>query len=310
MGKTTWTFEMESQLALFYEKHTPMKEMCEWFHKKPCAISSKAMSMGLTQKYPKSNAKNFTAPYQNYDWCYEHYIVKGMSLQQMADELGCQKRVVQKWCTDKFGLHRRTAKFYIQPNSEQHQIILAGTLGDGHISARDNIYIESHAQDEKDYLFWKYEKLQNLCVSSPTYYPEKLITHLGGPRIQQPYYRFETRKIQYLEEIKSMSISDKIRALTSFGLCLYMLDDGSRNHSNWILCTAKFSPDETALFVKVMQKNFSLSCRPCKDSRYIIFDADSSRKLDNMILSFLPQNLDIIHKKIFKDKDVANAELP
>lgn len=33
MGKTTWTFEMESQLALFYEKHTPMKEMCEWFHK-------------------------------------------------------------------------------------------------------------------------------------------------------------------------------------------------------------------------------------------------------------------------------------
>ena len=30
MGKTTWTFEMESQLALFYEKHTPMKEMCEW----------------------------------------------------------------------------------------------------------------------------------------------------------------------------------------------------------------------------------------------------------------------------------------
>jgi hypothetical protein len=107
-----------------------------------------------------------------------------------------------------------------------------------------------------------------------------------------------------------MSISDKIRALTSFGLCLYMLDDGSRNHSNWILCTAKFSPDETALFVKVMQKNFSLSCHPCKDSRYIIFDADSSRKLDNMILSFLPQNLDIIHKKIFKDKDVANAELP
>ena len=222
MGKTTWTFEMESQLALFYEKHTPMKEMCEWFHKKPGAICSKAMSMGLTQKYPKSNAKNFTAPYQNYDWCYEHYIVKGMSLQQMADELGCQKRVVQKWCTDKFGLHRRTAKFYIQPNSEQHQIILAGTLGDGHISARDNIYIESHAQDEKDYLFWKYEKLQNLCVSSPTYYPEKLITHLGGPRIQQPYYRFETRKIQCLEEIKSMSISDKIRALTSFGLCLYM----------------------------------------------------------------------------------------
>lgn len=67
MGKTTWTFEMESQLALFYEKHTPMKEMCEWFHKKPGAICSKAMSMGLTQKYPKSNAKNFTAPYQNYD---------------------------------------------------------------------------------------------------------------------------------------------------------------------------------------------------------------------------------------------------
>lgn len=45
MGKTTWTFEMESQLALFYEKHTSMKEMCEWFHKKRASDKSCGIHM-------------------------------------------------------------------------------------------------------------------------------------------------------------------------------------------------------------------------------------------------------------------------
>lgn len=57
MGKTTWTFEMESQLALFYEKHTPMKEMCEWFHKKTWCHLFKSYVHGINTKVSKEQCQ-------------------------------------------------------------------------------------------------------------------------------------------------------------------------------------------------------------------------------------------------------------
>lgn len=301
---------MEKELEKFYKEKVPLKEVCSYFGKKESAISSKAIELGLTSKYPKKNSKKFFAPYQNYEWCYQHYIVQGMSLQKMADELGCKKRVVQKWCTDIFGLHRRTASHYFQLTPEQYQIVLSGTLGDGHISSRDLCYIESHAVDEQEYLFWKFNKLQNLCSSTPTLYPAKTTSHWGKPYTCQPYYRYETRKVDSFKQILSMSRSEKIFQLSALGIVLYFLDDGSRSNSNWSLCVAMLSEEDKDLLIEKLYSEFNIQGHRQTDARYLLFDSKSSELLDDLILTLLPNDIDVIQKKIMKHRGAAYAKLP
>lgn len=47
---------MESKLEEFYKAETPLKDVCSYFGKKESAISSKAIELGLTSKYPKKNS--------------------------------------------------------------------------------------------------------------------------------------------------------------------------------------------------------------------------------------------------------------
>ena len=296
---------MEKKLEEFYRDNVPQKEICLYFNKKPSAISSKAIELGLTKKYMRKNNPNYKAPYQDYDWCYQNYIVQGKSLQAMADELHCQKRVVQKWCTDTFGLHRRSAAQYLTLNPIQYQIIVAGTLGDGHISPRDLCYIESHSVDEKEYLFWKYEKLKNLCASAPTWYPEKQMTHFGGSYLCKPYYRYETRKINSLQSILEMSRSDRITKMSALGIGLYFLDDGSRTHSNWELCVAMLSAIDKSWLLEKLSRQYGIHGHILKDERYVLFDSVSSNRVDDLILEFLPSNIDVVQKKIMKYRGAA-----
>ena len=216
-------------------------------------ISSRSSYLKLGDKYMRSNNPKFKAPYQDYDWCYERYINKGMSHQEMADECGASLRVIQKWCCEIHKLNARTFKENKEMTDKQYQIILFGTLGDGHIDKRENqpLYIESHAIDEKEYLFWKYDQLKDLCNSPPKYYKE-IYSQFGTDKyyLCQPYYRVETRIINQLKEIREMARIDKINRLNEFGLSLHVLDDGNRR-DHWQLCLAEYSQEEIDLYIKI-----------------------------------------------------------
>ena len=63
-------------------------------------ISSRSSRLKLGDKYMRNNNPKFKAVYQDYDWCYERYVIKGMTHQEMADECGASLRVIQKWCSE------------------------------------------------------------------------------------------------------------------------------------------------------------------------------------------------------------------
>lgn len=306
MGKRTWTEEEEKQLEEMYKDGLSFKEISEKLNRSISSINDKSLRMKLGEKYIRKNNPRFKAPYQDYDWCFDRYIERGMTHQQMAQECGATKRVIEKWCSGIHHLNNHTFRKLKKLNNIQKQIIMFGLLGDGHIDKRDTqpMYIECHAEDEKEYLFWKYDILKDICNKEPTYY-KAAYSSFGKNKqyLCKPIYRLNTKIIDDLYEIRSMKKLEIIKQLNEFGLCLHILDDGNRSDL-WHICLAEWSNEEKNLYISICKNKFDLNCYLNKDDRYAYFDANSSRKIDEIILFNIPNNLDVVNKKIIKNDKI------
>lgn len=230
---------------------------------------------------------------------FEQIITQSKTPTEIANEYGYTTRVVEKWAYEKFNLSNRTYKNLATITPRQRMLILAGTLGDGHIDKREKypIYIEVHAENQKEYLFWKYELLKNLCMSKPTYKkPCKKIFNEKEYSVQGQY-RFTTRAIQQLDEIRKMDRIDKIMELDEFGISLHILDDGYRGSSGWEICLAEWSEEEIDAYMSKL-KSFGAEPRRLHDKRYVGISASTSKTIDMVILKNVPNNIDIIKNKI------------
>lgn len=256
--------------------------------------------MELSSKYMRNNNPNYKAEYQNYEWCYEKIVVEGKMPQDIAEETGYSRRVIEKWTREKYGLSNRTFKEYAQLTPIQYSLILAGTLGDGHIDKRENnpIYIESHAEDQMDYMFWKYNVLKNLCNSEPKYYESGKAIFNGIQYNRQPSYRMETRTIYQLKTIRGMSRMSKINELDELGFCTHLLDDGYRGDDSWQVCFGDWTIEEEKVYLDYIYNNYGLNGKIRKDIRYASFNSSDSKIIDSMILKNIPNNMDIIKYKI------------
>ena len=212
MGKRTWTDEQFEELKQLYREGNTCEQIAEILGRKPSAVHSKLSTWDISEKPIRKNNTNFKAVYQGYDWCFDHYINRGMDYQQMASECGASPRVIQKWCSEKHRLNEFTFKENKKLSDQQYMLILAGTLGDGHIDKRETlpIYIESHAENEKGYLFWKYSILKDCCASPPSEIAAQEKIFNGKGYFCQKEYRFQTRAINQLKEILEMSKIEKI----------------------------------------------------------------------------------------------------
>lgn len=302
MGKRNWTLEEENLLALYYEDNKSINEIAKLLNRTQCSITRKTERLGLSSKHIKSNNPNFKAIYQDYDWCYQKYIVENKTYKEMAEEANCSVRVIQKWCSERHNLNRRTYRKNKCLSLKQKELIMFSLLGDGHITSNGQpVFIVCHADNQKDYLYWKYDILKDLCGTEPKHYEPSYENQDSDKKCKyhSPYkfYRFGTKIIDSLTLIKNMSKSEIIEELNSFGICIHLLDDGNRSSSNWSVCVASFTEAEKDLYI-IKCKELGLNCKKLKDTRYISFDAISSRKIDDLILSNLPNNLDIVKYKI------------
>lgn len=301
MGKRTWTIEEEQLLDLCYKEKRPISEIAKLLNKTDKSISAKAMKMGLIANNIKKNNPKFKAIYQDYDWCYQKFVIENKSHREMAEEANCSLRVIQKWCSEIHRLNKRTFKENKHLSDKQKELIMFSLLGDGHIDKRENqsLFIVSHAENQKDYLYWKYDILKDICSNKPAYYGESY-ANFGTDKqyLCKPYYRICTRIINDLITIREMTKSEIINQLNEFGICIHLLDDANRSHSNWVVCVADFTSEEKELYINKCHNDLGLDCYIEKDDRYIQFDAASSRKIDNLILTYLPNDLDIVKYKI------------
>lgn len=308
MGRTIWTQEQIDTLTRCYKDNIPREEIAQKLGKTKTSIQSKASALGLTSLCVNKNSSNYKAIYQDSEWLLNQVLL-GKEPQDIANELNVSKRVIEKWLYEKNHFIFREV-YKLSPI--QRQIVIWGTLGDGHIDKRETqpLYIESHSVKEKDYIFWKYEQLKPMFNQPPVFYKGKPKTFNGGTKIYncKDYYRMSSKIIDDLDNIRKMSKLEKIKTLDNLGLSLYMLDDASRSDSNWELCVAMLSQEEKEYFLDICKDRLNINgyIQNC-DNRYITFDAVSSRQIDDIILNVLPHDLDIVTKKIYNHrKDLAN----
>ena len=301
-----WTDAELNTLRECYSKYMSLKEIAVILNRTEHAISVKAQRLGLCDEYIRKNNSHFKDIYQDYDWLKERYINKLMTPEEIAIEANTTPRTIRKWC-ERHKLYQNEAKRAIHLTDLQYDLIMFSLLGDGHIDKRETqpIFIISHAENQKDYLFWKYNILKNICNSEPSFIKES-ITQFGDRLYEcQSNYRISTRIIDELIPIRSMSKSDIINHLTEFGLAIHFLDDAScDNDSLWTLCYAAFTEEEKGLYRKILKERFGIEARLRKDNRYIGFSKPDSKKISEIILRNIPNNLDIIKYKIL-EKGVA-----
>ncbi|MFK7678657.1 hypothetical protein ACI3ER_11505 [Bacillus sp. Wb] len=244
--------------------------------------------------------KNLKAIYHEYDWCYQKFVTEGMNHKEMADEAGVSERAIKKWCVERHRLTNDYRRVHKKLNQEQEDLIIGSLLGDGHITNEkySPLFIVSHAEDQKDYLYWKYNILKDLCNQEPKRQDSKEKVFGEESFMSQPSYRIHTRVYDDLIRMRDMSRIELVKSLTNFSFSIWMLDDGNRAVSNWSLCLGQIDDELTNVLEKVLKERFDISFYIKKDQRYIEFDAESSRTIDSIILNSIPNDLDIIKNKI------------
>ena len=66
---------------------------------------------------------------------------------------------------------------------------------------------------------------------------------------------------------------------------------------------AEYTEEEKQLFIDICKEKFSLLPHIINsDNRYLLFNAEDSREIDNIILRNIPNSLDIIQYKIVNNK--------
>jgi len=168
----------------------------------------------------------------------------------------------------------------------QKSLIIGTMLGDGYlrvIPGRKNAFLEiNHSFSQKQYTDWKFDKLQNICISKPK-------TRKGnGNRIA---YRFYTKQHPELTGFynrfykKGYKIVPDNLKLDAAALSVWFMDDGSKcGNSNFYLNTQQFSKNHQIKLLNYLEK-FGLKANLNKDKKYyrIRFFTSSINKLKELL---------------------------
>lgn len=256
------------------------------------------------------NSIHFKAMYQDYDWCYQKFVLDGLNHQEMAVEAKTTIRTIKKWVVEKHRLTGNLRKEIKKLNTIQEDLIVGSILGDGHITNEKYIpiFIVSHANDEKDYLYWKYEILKDICNMSPSLVKSTEKPFGDKKYISQDAFRFNTRALDELIKFRDMPIIEVLTRMNEFSFSVWMLDDAHRSPNYWELCVAPYNENEVNKILEVLRTSFNLECKlHSTDNRYIRFTAKASRDIDAIILKNIPNELDVIKKKITNNNICAEA---
>lgn len=135
---------------------------------------------------------------------------------------------------------RARKNLFLALTDEQREILIGCVLGDAYIHKLGKIIIEQSAK-QKDYLFWKYNELKNLCYPAK---PAKIIridkrnnkNYYSNVFYLRQYFRL-WRKIFYRENKKVFP--DNL-LLTPLSVAVWYMDDGSQSCGNCIISTEGF----------------------------------------------------------------------
>lgn len=155
---------------------------------------------------------------------------------------------------------------------KQREIIVGTILGDGWI---DGKCLRMKQSDKyKDYIFWLYSNLENLCNQKPKqrkdnkqwYFQTRFLPEI---KIYKDFFYPSNKKI-IPKNIVSLLVSP-------LSLAVWYMDDGSldfrpKDHYNFSFSTNAFSLNDNKLLVNALKINFGVEARIhtplCRNKRY------------------------------------------
>lgn len=191
---------------------------------------------------------------------------------------------------------------------EEKDILVGSLLGDGCLRIMDGCkapaFSVSHSEKQKEYVFWKYEKLRKWVTTPP--WREERTYHKNRSR-KTISWRFQTISNTVFSDLyntfykngkkiipESLSLLLKNSPLA---LAVWLMDDGNRNHQSVFLNTQSFSLKEQHRLSEVLHEVYGFHVTVNKHSRSngvelhrIRIDTASTRGLKSILGNhILPQ---------------------
>jgi len=144
----------------------------------------------------------------------------------------------------------------------QRDIIIGTILGDGYLETKGDItrLQLKQSEEKKEYIFWLYEELKNLCKSAP-----KQRTDNRQWYVNTRYFSELTllRKKFYRNKIKFVPKNIDISLQKPLSLAIWFMDDGTldwrvKDHYAYRLTTNCFSIEDNELLAAALKKNFNV----------------------------------------------------
>lgn len=207
--------------------------------------------------------------------------------------------------------NKRSKVFFI--NNELEQLILGSILGDGSISKW------SRNKDSKLNLNSKVTIKHSLiqeeyCLYKQALFSNHIKTYLYYKQPSSKDYYIQDKKVKdngsiILDTMKNISInkfrdifynknnikfiSKYLYKLSSLGLAIWFMDDGSKHSSGYYLHTNCFTYKDHLLLVKILKHNFDLnsSIHKSKDSFTIYIPSKEVAKFNSLVKDYICESM-------------------
>ena len=162
--------------------------------------------------------------------------------------------------------------------SHQLDVIIGSLLGDARLECRSegkrypvSARLRIHqGEKQKDYVFWKYEKLKNLVLKGP-----RRIKAGYDIRRKKDWYSWylHTKTLEefgplhhYFYRGSEKVLPDNIEELlTPRAMVVWFMDDGSNTGKSYTINTHCFSMNDQARIVRILNEKFGVSATVLKD---------------------------------------------
>ena len=185
---------------------------------------------------------------------------------------------------------------------EEHNILVGTILGDAHVrKLKQESRIEfAHSVAQKEYLFWKYEKLRKWCGTAPN------LVKFRDQRYKKEYLQWRFRTLTYgvFSDFRKMFYRGNIKVvpkniskiLTSpLSLAVWFMDDGGRRNDSYglFLNTLSFTKPEHEILQKCLRKNFGIETRIhwISDGHRLYIPSDYAKRFCSIVNSHILDTL-------------------
>jgi hypothetical protein len=151
-------------------------------------------------------------------------------------------------------------------SKEQRLVVVGCLLGDGAMRCRRNALLEvNHSFAQRDYVDWKYQKLQQYVSTIPK------MRRSNGKRIA---YRFTTRSLPEFTELYYWFYGKGYKEIPSdlelfpLTLAIWVMDDGSKSYRAMYLNTQQFRYQEQQLLIRKLAEAFGIRAYINRDKQY------------------------------------------